>query len=74
MIVWPEATTRIYPPDFDVTVYHKNNSDVCEAFISDTLKVNLQDTPTGKFDPATISEMRLTVINGSNPEVQKSTR
>ena len=74
MVVWPEAIPKIYPPDFSVTVYHKNNTDFCKALILDTLKIDLQDTPTEKFDPATISEMRITVVNGSNPEVQKSTR
>lgn len=74
MVAWPEVITMVYPPDFGVTLYHDSNGDACEVFIHDTLKVDLTNTPVGKFDPATIAEMRLTVVNGSSPEESKSTR
>lgn len=74
MMVWPEVITMVYPPDFGVTLYHNAKGDHCEAMISDTLKIDLQETPTGSFNPETISQMRLTVVNGSNPEEKESNR
>lgn len=74
IVAWPEAITMIYPPDFGVTLYHNANGDLCEVFKHETLKIDLTDTPVGKFSPATIAEMRLTVVNGSKPEESKSTR
>ena len=73
MVVWPEVITMVYPPDFGVTLYHNSNGDACEAFIHDTLRVDLTHTPVGEFDPATIEQMHLTVVNGSRPEETKST-
>lgn len=74
MIVWPEVITMVYPPDFGVTLYHNANGDQCEAMLSDTLKTDLRETPTGNFKPETISQMRITVVNGSNLNEKKSTR
>lgn len=74
LFVWPEEIITIYPPEFGITLYHDSNGDGCEAFIHDTLKVDLTDTPIGKFDEATIAEIRLTVINGSKPEETRIAR
>lgn len=74
IIVWPEVITMVYPPDFGISLYHNNKGDNCEALISDTLKVDLTETPLGEFNATTISEMRITVINNSQPGLSKSTR
>lgn len=74
MVAWPEAITMIYPPDFGITLHHNANGDLCEAYIQEILKIDLTHTPVGDFDPATIAEMRLTVINGSKPEEMKASR
>lgn len=74
MLVWPEVITMVYPPDFGVTLYHQNHTDRCEALLTDTLRTDLRETPLGSFNEETIAGMRITVVNGSNPEVRKSTR
>lgn len=74
MLVWPEIITMVYPPDFGVTLYHQNITDHCEALITDTLRTDLRETPLGSFNEETIARMRITVVNGSKPEVSKSTR
>lgn len=73
IVVWPEVITMIYPPDFGISLHHSNKGDNCEALITDTLKIDLRETPIGEFNATTISEMRITVVNGSDPERSKST-
>lgn len=74
MVAWPAGITYINTPDFEVTLYHNANDDLCRAFIHETIKIDLTDTPVGKFGRSTIAEIRLTVVNGSRPEGSKSTR
>lgn len=73
LVAWPEAIIMIYPYQFGITLHHNANGDLCEAYIHQTLKIDLTDTQVGGFDPASIAEMHLTVVNGSNPEETKST-
>lgn len=74
ILVWPEVITMVYPPDFGISLHHNNKGDNCEALINDTLKISLTETPAGNFDATTIAEMRITVVNSSQPEQSKSTR
>lgn len=72
-IIWPEVITLIYPPDFGVVLMHESNNDDCEAFFTETLVFDLKDNELGLSDQELI-EMRITVINGSNPDEIKSNK
>jgi len=61
----------IYPPNFSVILTHIANGDTCEAWLTKTLEVNLQDDSLGLSDQEII-DMTVTIINGSNPEERKS--
>ncbi|MDX1628106.1 MAG: hypothetical protein R3345_05370 [Fulvivirga sp.] len=66
-IEWPDVITMVYPPDFGVTLYHDSNGDTCEALITDTLRFDINESGLGLSQQA-IDDMRITVVNGSNPE------
>lgn len=66
-IIWPEIMTMIYPPDFSVILMHDNNGDTCEAYFTEAITFDLINDEINLSDDA-ISEMRITVINGSNPD------
>ena len=70
-LIWPEAITLIYPPDFGVILNHDSNRDPCEAFFVEILTFDLQSNPLGLSDEE-IRDMRITVVNGSNPEEEVS--
>lgn len=72
-VIWPEAITLIYPPDFGVVLIHESNDDSCEAFLTETLVFDLKNNELGLSDQE-LNEMRITVINGSNPDETKSNR
>lgn len=72
-IIWPEIITMIYPPDISVVLMHDNNGDTCEAYFTETLSFSLDYNDIGLSEQA-ISEMRISVINGSNPEEIVSNR
>ncbi|MDH5598619.1 MAG: hypothetical protein OEY34_05820 [Cyclobacteriaceae bacterium] len=66
-LVWPEIITQQYPPDITVYLYHDSNGDSCEALLTKTLAYDFSDCPLGLSKEA-IQLMRITVVNGSNPE------
>ncbi|MDH5366087.1 MAG: hypothetical protein OEW67_03820 [Cyclobacteriaceae bacterium] len=72
-IIWPEVITMIYPPDFSVVLMHDNNGDMCEAYFTETIIFDLINDDINLSDDA-INEMRITVINGSNPDEIVSNR
>jgi hypothetical protein len=74
MLAWPDMITMVHPPDFGLTLYHKNSTDQCKALIRDVFKVELGNTPLGEFSTSSIASMRINVVNGSQPEISKSTR
>lgn len=66
-LVWPEVITMIYPPNFSVILNHDAKGDTCEAWLTETLDINLQDDSLWLSDQE-IRDMTVTIINGSNPE------
>ena len=66
-LVWPEVITMIYPPNFGVILNHNANGDTCEAWLTETLTIDLQDDSLWLSDQE-IRDMVVTVINGSNPD------
>ena len=72
-IIWPEVITMIYPPDFGVVLMHDSNGDACEAYFTETLVFELDSNQLALSEQA-INEMRITVINGSNPDESVSNR
>ncbi|MDH5398115.1 MAG: hypothetical protein OEX02_08220 [Cyclobacteriaceae bacterium] len=66
-IVWPDAIIMIYPPQFSVILNHNSNGDACEAWLTETIVIDLKDSPLGFSDDA-INSMHITVINGSNAD------
>lgn len=72
-IIWPEVITMIYPPDFSVVLMHDNNGESCEAYLTETISFDLINDEINLSDEA-ISEMRISVINGSNPDEVVSNR
>ena len=65
-LIWPEAITMVYPPNFSVILMHDANVDMCEAWLTETLVIDLQDDSLWLSDQE-IRDMTVTVINGSNP-------
>ena len=72
-MVWPEVILGIYPPQVAVILLHDDHGDLCEAFMPGTLKYSFDDSPI-PFSDESISEMKFTVINGSNPDQSLSNR
>lgn len=72
-IDWPDAITAIYPPDFAVILNHDANEDGCEALITETIIFNPDDSDLGLSAEA-INDMRITVVNGSDPSQTVSNR
>lgn len=72
-IIWPEVITMVYPPDFGVVLMHDSNDDNCEAYLTETLVFDLEDNALGHSNQE-INEMRITVVNGSDPDDTKSNR
>ncbi len=72
-IGWPDVITAIYPPNFSVVLYHDFNGDTCEAYITETLEFDFEDSNLGLSDDA-IKDMTITVINGSNTSQQVSNK
>ena len=71
-LIWPDAIILIYPPNFSVILNHNANGDMCEAWLSETLVIDLQDNSLRLSDQE-IKDMTVTVINGSNPSEQVQT-
>ena len=71
-LIWPDAIILIYPPNFSVILNHNANGDMCEAWLSETLVIDLQDNSLRLSDQE-IRDMTVTVINGSNPSEQVQT-
>jgi len=65
-LVWPEVITFAYPPNFSIILNHDANEDNCEAWLTKTLIINLQEDVLRLSDQE-IKDMIVTVINGSNP-------
>ena len=66
-MIWPEVITMIYPPNFSVILNHDANGDLCEAYLTEILEIDMKDNALG-FDDQSIKDMTVTVINGSNPD------
>jgi len=66
-VIWPEVITMIYPPQFDIWIVHDSNGDMCEAYPTETLVLDLSDNPL-HLDMETLHAMQLGVVNASNPE------
>ena len=72
-LVWPEIITQQYPPDITVYLYHNANGDLCKALLTKTLAYDFSDCPLGLSAEA-IQLMKITVVNGSNPENKVSNK
>ena len=72
-IDWPNVITAIYPPDFSVTLYHDSNNDLCEAYITEVLVFDIDESGMNLSDDE-INNMKITVINSSDPEEQVSNK
>lgn len=72
-IIWPDAISKIYPPDFSITLTHDANGDMCDAYPTEVLVFDLSNNPLGLSEEA-IASMRITVINGSDPAEMVSNR
>ena len=72
-LIWPEAITMVYPPNFSVILMHDANGDMCEAWLTETLVIDLRDDSLWLSDQE-IRDMTVTVINGSNPLEQVQSR
>ena len=70
-LIWPEVITAVYPPDFKVTLNHKDNDDPCDAILTRTLEFPFSESGLN-FSPQAISELRITVINGYDKTEQLS--
>lgn len=66
-IVWPEIILAIYPPEFDIYVAHDANGDMCEAYLRETLEIDISDNPL-QIDAAALAIAKLGVVNTSNPD------
>ncbi len=66
-LVWPEVIVTVYPPNFSIILNHNANGDTCEAWLTKTLVIDLQDD-TLRLSDQEIRDMIVTVINGSNPD------
>ena len=71
-LIWPDGIILIYPPNFSVILNHDANGDMCEAWLSETLVIDLKDNSLRLSDQE-IRDMTVTVINGSNPSEQVQT-
>lgn len=52
---------------------HDSNGDNCEAYLTETLTFDLTDNSLGLSTDG-IDNMRITVVNGSNPDEMVSNR
>jgi len=66
-LIWPDAIIAIYPPQFGLILNHNANEDMCEAYLTQTLEIDLKNNPLN-LDDQSIKDMTVTVINGSNPD------
>ena len=64
-IVWPDAIIAIYPPEFSIYVTHDGNGDMCEAYLKETLEIDISDNPL-QINAATLEVSKLGVVNASN--------
>ncbi|UZR94538.1 hypothetical protein [Chondrinema litorale] len=71
-MVWPESVDQIYPPKVPVILTHNAYGDLCEALITETLKIDLSGTQLN-YDIKTISNIEIIVVNGSDTQNQVST-
>ncbi len=71
-MVWPESVDQIYPPKVPVILTHDANGDLCEAYITETLKIDLAGDQLD-YDIKTISNIEIIVVNGSDKQNQVST-
>lgn len=72
-IDWPEVITAVYPPDFSVTLYHDSNNDLCEAYLTEVVVFDINESGLNLSDDE-IRNMKITVINSSDPEEQVSNK
>ncbi len=72
-LVWPEVINAIFPPDFSVILLHDANGDQCEAFLQELIEFDLSKNELG-LSTESLEVMRLTIINGSNPDETVSNR
>jgi len=70
---WPEVITAVYPPDFSVTLYHDSNNNLCEAYLTEVLVFDIIESGLNLSDDE-IRNMKITVINSSDPEEQVSNK
>ena len=66
-LIWPDIILGIYPPQFSIVLNHQANGDTCKALLTQTLKIDLTNNALN-LDDQSIKDMRVTVINGSNPD------
>ena len=61
-LIWPEAILTIYPYQFAFYLSHQAYGDTCEAWVSETLIIELGDNPLGLSYQA-LQEAQLKIIN-----------
>lgn len=66
-LIWPEVIPTAYPPKVSVILNHNANGDTCEAWLTNTLVIDLKDDALWLSNQE-IRDMIVTVINGSNPD------
>ncbi len=64
-IIWDGTMINSNPPTVKFILVHNANNDMCEAYLSEKLKIDLNELMAANY----VSELNVTIINGYNKEI-----
>ena len=66
-VIWGGDFIKTYPPSIHVILVHDGNDDMCEAYLSDKLKIDMKDLMGIDY----VSILNVIVLNGYNQNEYK---
>lgn len=65
-VYWDGSSANSLPPQISIDLYHDDRGDTCEAYPTDTVRLNLNEVLRGTWNPT--EELRLFIRNAHNRE------